>query len=68
MPSLSYADQLLEGIANAIELEIWDIAESLAKTLAIHIQATGEYPEHLPREHIERMIGSYRQTQAHGPN
>jgi hypothetical protein len=64
----TYADQLLEGISNAIELEIWDVAESLARTLAVHIRDTGEYPEGLPREHLERLVGMYQSTYRHGPN
>ena len=68
MISTNYADQLLEGIANAIELEIWDVAESLARTLALHIRNTGEYPRDLPREQMERLIGMYRHSYAHGPN
>lgn len=68
MRSPSYADQLLEGIANAIDLEIWDVAESLAKTLALHIHTTGEYPEHFPREQMDRLVGIYQQAQQYGPN
>lgn len=68
MQSPSYADQLLEGIANAIDLEIWDVAESLARTLAAHIRKTGEYPSELPKEHMERLVGMYEQSYCFGPN
>lgn len=64
----NYADQLLEGIANAIDLEIWDVAESLARTLAHHIRSTGEYPRELPRDQMERLVGMYEQSYAYGPN
>lgn len=68
MKGTTYADQLLEGISNAIELEIWDVAESLARTLALHIRRTGEFPSELPREHMERLVHMYRATYARGPN
>lgn len=64
----TYADQLLEGIANAIDLEIWDVAESLAKTLATHIRRTGEYPKEFPREQMERLVSMYQQASVDGPN
>ena len=68
MQNATYADQLLEGIANAIDLEIWDVAESLARTLALHIQRTGEYPHDLPREQMDRLIGVYKRARIRGPN
>lgn len=68
MRDATYADQLLEGIANAIDLEIWDVAESLARTLAHHIRTTGEYPRHLPREQMERLVGMYERAYAQGPS
>ncbi|MEL6187294.1 MAG: hypothetical protein AAFU79_21930 [Myxococcota bacterium] len=64
----TYSDQLLEGIANAIDLEIWDVAESLARTLAVHIRKTGEYPQDLPKEQMERLVGMYERARVHGPN
>lgn len=64
----TYADQLLEGISNAIELEIWDVAESLARTLAVHIRDTGQYPADLPRDQMERLVGMYQSAYQHGPN
>ncbi len=64
----NYADQLLEGIANAIDLEIWDVAESLAKTLALHIRKTGEYPAELPKEQMDRLVRLYNTAYVHGPN
>lgn len=64
----TYSDQLLEGIANAIDLEIWDVAESLARTLAVHIQRTGEYPKDLPREQMERLVGLYQKSRVQGLN
>lgn len=64
----TYSDQLLEGIANAVDLEIWDVAESLARTLAHHIQRTGEYPRLLPREQIEQLVGLYQKSRAQGAN
>lgn len=63
-----YADQLMEGIANAIDLEIWDVAESLAKTLAAHIRKTGEYPADLPKEQMERLVGIYEDSYRFGLN
>lgn len=68
MQPSTYADQLLEGIANAIDLEIWDVAESLARTLASHIRSTGEYPADLPREQMERLVGMYERSYAFGAN
>ena len=68
MEQPSYADQLLEGIANAIDLEIWDVAESLARTLAAHIRSTGEYPSELPKEQMEKLVGMYEKSYAFGPN
>lgn len=68
METSSYADQLMEGIANAIDLEIWEVAESLAKTLAAHIRKTGQYPKDLPKEHMERLVGMYEQSYRMGLN
>ena len=64
----SYADELLDGVMKAIELEIWDIAECLARTLAHHIIQTGEYPAELSRENIEQMLRVYQDSSNYGPN
>ncbi len=64
----TYADQLLEGIAHAIELEIWEVAEGLARTLATHIRRTGEYPSGLSSKELEGLIDRHQAEHRYGPN
>lgn len=55
---VSYADKLMTGIMDAIELEIWEVAEAIARALARHIRETGEYPTAVPRAEVERIMAS----------
>ncbi|MEM1025522.1 MAG: hypothetical protein AAGD10_13655 [Myxococcota bacterium] len=65
---MSTADQLLLGIMKAIEHDIWDLAELMARTLAQHIQATGEYPEALPPSELDRLVQQHQTADAFGPS
>jgi hypothetical protein len=64
---VSYADKLLVGIMDAIELEIWEVAEAITKVLARHIEETGEYPTAVPRVELERIMASQARAVAYGP-
>lgn len=65
---MSYSDQLLAGMSTAIELEIHELAEAIAKVLARHIQETGEYPTAIPKGELDRLVGQYRRAQSFGPS
>jgi len=64
---MSYADKLLVGIMDAIELEIWEVAEAITKALARHIRETGEYPTALPRVELDRIMAAQSRSMAYGP-
>jgi hypothetical protein len=65
---MTYADQLLAGVNDALELEFWELAESIARVLARHIHETGEYPSALPRGEIEHLVREQARAGAFGPS
>lgn len=68
LEQMSVADQLLLGVMRAVENDIWDLAELMARTLAQHIQATGEYPQALPAAELERLVSQHREARVFGPS
>lgn len=65
---MSYADQLFAGMMNALELELADVAEALARVLARHVRETGEFPSALPPEELLPLVDRHARTQAFGPS
>jgi hypothetical protein len=65
---MTYADQLLNGVNDALELEFWELAESMARVLARHIHETGEYPSALPKHEIEQLVREHARASAYGPS
>lgn len=65
---MTYADQLLDGIMTASELDMGELAESIAKLLAQHIRETGEYPSALPKGELEQLMRAQARAMAYGPS
>ncbi len=65
---MSIADLLLVGVMKAIEHDIWELAEVMARRLAIHIQTTGEYPAALSEAEVEVLVAQHRAALAFGPS
>jgi len=65
---MTYADQLMTGINDALELEFWEVAEAMAKVLARHIRDTGEYPSALPPAELQRLMEQQARAAAYGPS
>ncbi|NJK89015.1 MAG: hypothetical protein HC923_06145 [Myxococcales bacterium] len=63
---MTYADELLEGLVTAIELDVWELAEAMARVLARHIAETGEYPQAMPAAEVDVMVRQYRAAEAFG--
>lgn len=65
---MSDADQLLLGMLCALESDGWAAAQSIARSLARHIQKTGEYPSLLPASEVEPLVAQHRASTAFGPS
>lgn len=63
---MSDADELLLGMLCAIENGGWNHAQSLARTLAQHIQKTGEYPSMFSPGEIELLVRQHQAAAAAG--
>jgi hypothetical protein len=65
---MTLADQLLLGVMKAIEHNVWELAEVMARRLAVHIHTTGEYPSALQPEELDNLVAQHRAAGAFGPS
>ncbi|HJL40330.1 MAG TPA: hypothetical protein RMG48_03430 [Myxococcales bacterium LLY-WYZ-16_1] len=65
---MSDADEILLSMLCALEKGGWNQAQSLARSLAHHIDATGEYPSLFSAAEIELLVRQHRSSATAGPS